>query len=106
MVGGRYPAIDRLLQDDFLDVVRAEIGLGQRRPHMHAEFLPFVECKHRADHKDTTGALVIMRACPNLAPGGARDEILEFFVERRLPGVRAIDPGIAKYLAALGYSPI
>src|SRR6476660_9637887 len=104
MVGGRYPAINGLLQDDFLDVVRGEIGLGQRRPHMQAEFLPLVEGKHRADHQDTTGALVIMRACPNLAPGGARDEILKFFVERRLPGVRAIDPGIAKHLSALGHT--
>ena len=70
---------------------------------MHAEFLPLVEREHRADHQDTTRALVIVRACPDLAPGGAGDEILEFLVECRLLGIRAIDPGIAKHLAALGH---
>src|SRR6185312_1214935 len=106
VVGGRYPTIDRLLQDDFLDVVRAETGLCQRRPHMHAELFPFIERQHGADHQDTARAIVVMRTRPYLAPGSARDEILKFLIECRLPGICTIDPGIAKHLAALCHSAV
>src|SRR4029078_12989138 len=48
---------------------------------------------------------IIMRPGPNLAPRGACDEVLKFLVERRFFGVGAINPGIAKHLAAPGHSP-
>src|SRR5215468_10513389 len=101
VIGSRYSAIDCLLKNDLLDVVGVEPSLGQRRPHMHAELFPLVEREHRANHQDAARALVIMRACPYLAPRGACDEILKFFVERCLPGIRAINPRMAKHLAAL-----
>src|SRR6185312_15147455 len=71
---------------------------------MHAELLPFIECQHGADHQDTARALVIMWACPYLAPCNACDEVLKLLVERCLLGVCTIDPVIAKDLTALGHT--
>jgi hypothetical protein len=104
MIGGRHPAIDRLLQDDFLDVVRREAALAQRRPHMQAELVPLGKCDHGADHQHAARAFVEMRPRPHFTPSGAGDEILEFFRERRLLGVGAIDPFVSQHLAALGHA--
>jgi hypothetical protein len=95
VIGGRHAAIDRLLQDDLLDVVRREAAFGEGGAHVHPELFPFVEREHGADHQDAARALVVMRARPDLAPGRARDEVLEFLREGGLLRVGAVDPGIA-----------
>src|SRR5581483_11194048 len=81
MVGGRHSAVDRLLQNDFLDVVRRKSSFCEGRAHVHAEFLPLTEGQHRSNDKNSPGALIIMRARPYLSPGRARDEILELRIE-------------------------
>src|SRR5689334_18120246 len=99
MVGGRNATIDRLLQDDFLDVLGCESALGNRCAHMHSEFVPFVESKHCSNHEDSARALVIVGPGPNLSPGRTRDKILELLVERGFFGIGAVYPLIAQHLA-------
>src|SRR5215510_3301245 len=106
VVCGRHSTIDRLLQDDFLDFVRRESSLGERRSHMHAELFPFIQGEHRADNQDATRALVVMGTGPNLAPGHACYEILKFLIEGSFPRVRAVDPFIAEHLAAPGHAAL
>ena len=43
VVGRGNAAIDRLLQQDFLDIVRRESALRQRCAHMQSEFVPLAE---------------------------------------------------------------
>src|SRR6185312_2397964 len=86
--------------------VGREAAFGQRRAHVHAEFIPLVESEHGADHQYAARALVVMGARPHLAPGCAGDEVLEFFRERRLLGVGAVDPGIAQDFAPLRHPAI
>jgi hypothetical protein len=77
MIGGRHAAIDRLLHDDFLDVVGGKSAFDQSRAHVQPELRPFVERNQRADHKNAARAVVEMRTLPKFAPGIARDEFLE-----------------------------
>ena len=106
VVGGGHAAIDRLLQQDFLDVVGGEAALGERRAHMQAEFVPLPERDHGADHQHAPGAMVEMRPGPDIAPGIARDQVLEIGVERIAVGDRFVDPFIAEHLAALGHAVV
>src|ERR1700730_5063443 len=106
MVGRGHAAIDRLLQQDFLDIIRREAAFGERRAHMKAEFIPLAERDHGADHKHAPGTLVEMRPGPDLAPRMARDQIEELGVERIPVGDRFIHPGIAEHLAALHHAVV
>jgi hypothetical protein len=94
------PHIDRLLQDDFLDVLRREAALEERRAHVHAELFPSADRHHRADDEHAARALVEMWPRPNFAPGTAGDEILPLGVERIPVSLGAIDPGMTQNLAA------
>src|SRR5262245_442839 len=76
VIADRHPAIDRLLQNDFLDVVGGEPALDQGRAHVHAEFFPSADRHHRADDEHAARALVEVRTGPDLAPGAAGDEVL------------------------------
>src|SRR5215831_13181029 len=87
VVAGRRAAIDRLLQDDLLDVVGREAAVGKRGAHMQLELVPLTERHHGADHQHATGTLVVVRTRPDLAPDVARDHLLEFAVEWGLAGV-------------------
>ncbi|AHY52699.1 hypothetical protein BJS_08904 [Bradyrhizobium japonicum SEMIA 5079] len=100
MVRRRHAAIDCLLKQDFLDVVGGEAALGERRAHMQAEFVPLPQCDHGADHEHAPGALVEMRPRPDLAPGVARDHVLEVGVKGIAARDRLVDPGIAQNLPA------
>jgi len=104
VVGRGHPAIDRLLQQDFLDIVRREAAFGKRRAHVKAEFIPLTERDHGADHQHPPDALIEMRPGPDFAPRMARDQIDELGVERILVGDRSIDPDIAEHLAALRHA--
>src|SRR5579871_1911504 len=106
MIGGGHAAIDRLLQQYFLDVVGGEAALGERRAHMQAELVPLPERDHGADHQHPPRALVEMRPRPDLAPGVAGDEVLEVGVEGVAVRNRFVDPGIAQHLAALAHALI
>src|SRR5712675_2356479 len=64
----------------------------------------FPQRHHGADHQHAAGALVEMRAGPDLGPDVARDHVLEFGVERILPGIRLVDPGVAQHLAAQAHA--
>src|SRR5215471_7281152 len=100
MIAHRHAAIDRLLQNDLLDVVGRKAALDQRCAQVHAELLPPPDRHHGADHEHAARALVEMRSRPDLAPGAAGDEILPLGVKRTPVGIGAIDPGIAQNLAA------
>src|SRR5262245_4512038 len=106
VVCGGHPAIDCLLQDDFLDVVRRESSFGQGRPHVHAELLPFIQGEHGADDQDATRALVVMGPGPNLAPGHACYDVLNFLIEGGFPRASAVDPRMAEHLAAPGHAAL
>src|ERR1700689_5916400 len=106
MVGRGHAAIDRLLQEDFLDIVGREAAFRQRGAHMQAEFIPLAERYHGADHQHAPGPLVEMRPGPDFTPGMARDQVDELAVERIPAGDRFVDPGIAKHLAALRHAVV
>src|SRR5580765_7426604 len=48
---GGDSAVDRLLQQDFLQVVGGEPVLVDRRPRMHPELLPSSQRDERAEHQ-------------------------------------------------------
>src|SRR5262249_45623347 len=100
VIANRHATIDRLLQNDLLDVVGREAALDQRRAQVHAELLPPPDRHHGADHEHAPPALVQMRSRPYLAPGAASDKVLPLGVKRIPVGIGAIDPGIAQNLAA------
>src|SRR6185436_16327507 len=75
VIADRHAAIDRLLQDDLLDVVGGEAALNQRGAHVHTELLPPADRHHRANDENAPGALLEMRPRPDLAPGTAGNEI-------------------------------
>ena len=106
MIGGRHAAIDRLLQQNFLDVVGRESALGKRCAHMQAKLVPLAERHHGADHQHAPRAVIEMRTGPDLTPGIAGDEIDEVGVESVFPRDRFIDPGIAQHLAALRHAVV
>src|ERR1041384_6440814 len=49
VVARRRPAVDRLLQNDFLDVVGGEALLSQRRTRVDDEFFPLAQRDHCPD---------------------------------------------------------
>jgi hypothetical protein len=106
MVGRGHAAIDRLLQQDFLDIVRREAAFRERRAHVQAKLIPLTQGNHSADHQHPPGALVEMRPGPDLAPRVAGDQIDELRIERILVGDRFIHPGIAEHLAALRHAVV
>ena len=81
MVGGGHAAIDRLLQDDFLDIVGRKTALRQCCAHMQAEFVPLAECDEGTDHQHAPRALVEMRPGPDIGPGVSRDQVDEIGIE-------------------------
>jgi hypothetical protein len=68
VVGGRHAAIERLLQQDFLDIIRRESALGERGTDVKTEFVPLAERNHGADHQHASGALIEMRPGPDFRP--------------------------------------
>src|SRR6266404_9066511 len=106
VVGGRHAAIDRLLQQYFLDIVGREAALGKGCADVKAELVPLSERDHSPDHQHTPGAMIEMRPGPDFAPGMARDQIDEIGVERILARDRFIDPGVAQHLAALSHTVV
>src|SRR5882724_2393983 len=73
---------------------------------MQAEFIPLAERYHGTDHKHAPCTMVEMRPGPDIAPGVARDQVLEIGIERVAVGDRFVDPLIAEHLAALGHAVI
>ena len=67
---------DRLLQDDLFDVVRSEAAFNQRCANVQAKLIPLPERRHSANDQDSPRALVEVRPGPDLAPGIARDQVL------------------------------
>jgi hypothetical protein len=102
----RHAAIDRLLQQDLLDIFRREAAFGQRRADVQTEFIPLAQRHHRADHEHAPRALIEMRTCPDIAPRIARDQILKIGIERIPVGDRLVDPGVAEHFAALDHATI
>src|ERR1700693_3492298 len=70
---------------------------------MQAELVPLPQRDQGADDQYPAGALIEVAPGPDLVPGVARDQVLEFGIERVLAGKRFIDPGIAEHLAALDH---
>src|SRR5262249_3430275 len=99
-IAHRHAAIDRLLQNDLLDVVGREAALDQRCARVHAELLPPPDRHRGPDHERAARALVEMRSRPDLPTRAEGDEILPLGVKRIPVGIGAIDPGIAQNLAA------
>src|SRR5262245_575798 len=67
VIAHRHPAIDRLLQNDFLNIVGREAALDERCAQVHAKLLPPPDRHHGADDEDAARALVEMRSRPDLA---------------------------------------
>jgi hypothetical protein len=59
------------------------------------------ERHQRADDKHSAGAMVEMRAGPDIGPRMARDQVDKLGVERILVGDGFVDPGIAERFSAL-----
>src|SRR4029077_5045854 len=106
VIGRRHAAIDRLLQNDFLDVVGREAAFRECGAHVQAEFIPLAERYQGADHEHAPRAMIEMRPGPDIAPGVAGDQVLEIAVERVAVGGRFVDPFIAEHLAALGHAVV
>src|SRR5216684_6569625 len=106
MIGGGYAAIDRLLQYDLLDVVGREAALRERRADVQLKFIPLAKPQQGSDHQYPAGALVEMRTGPDIRPRMTRDQIDEIRIEGIGVGGGFIDPGIAKYLAALRHAVV
>src|SRR5438128_12637484 len=62
VIAHRHAAIDRLLQNDLLDIVGREAALGERCAHVHAELFPPPDRHHGADDEHAARALVEMRS--------------------------------------------
>ena len=89
-VRGRDAAVDRLLQQDLAQLALAEVAALERRARVQAQLLPPAERDHRADHEHAPLAQVEARPRPDLAPGVARDQVLELGAElARLGGARS-----------------
>ena len=73
---------------------------------MQAKLVPLAERDHGADDKHAAGAVVEMRPGPDIAPGIARDQVLEIGIERITVGDRFVDPGIAEHFSALGHAVV
>ena len=73
---------------------------------MQAEFVPLAERDQGANHKHTPRALVEMRPGPDLAPGIARDQVLEIGVEGVAVLDRFVDPGVAQDLSAFCHAAV
>src|SRR6185436_3535581 len=67
---------------------------------VHLELFPSADRDHRADDEDAPRANIEARPRPDLTPGVARDQILEFRVERGGLRDRAIDMRIAQHFAS------
>src|SRR5947208_15964394 len=106
MIGGRYAAIDRLLQDDLLDVVGREAALRERRADVQLKFIPLAKRQQGSDHQHPTGTLIEMRTGPDIRPGMTRDQVDEISIEGISVGGGFIDPCIAKHLAALRHAGV
>src|ERR671922_2461271 len=100
------PAIDRLLQDYFLDILGSEAALDERRADMHAKLIPLVERHHGADDKHAARSIVEMRSCPDLAPGVTGYEILKLGIKCGLVGVGTINPSVAEHLATASHADL
>src|SRR5215469_7413332 len=68
VIGDRHTAIDRLLQDDLLDVVGSEATFDERRAHMQTIFIPLSEGDHSADDQDSPRSLIEMLPSPDVPP--------------------------------------
>jgi tetratricopeptide (TPR) repeat protein len=101
VIGDRYAAINRLLQDDFLDVVGAEATFDEGRAHMQPEFVPLTERNHGSNDQYSSRSLIEVRPSPDVAPRIARNQILEIGIERIEVGDRLVDPFISQNPAAL-----
>src|SRR6266404_1155006 len=102
MIGGGHAAIDRLLQDDLLDVIGREAAFGQCRAYVQTKFVPLAERDQSADDKHATGALIEMRPGPDIGPRMARDQVDEVSIKGIHVGGRFVDPGIAALLVVHG----
>src|SRR5262249_41918215 len=84
--------------------VRREAGFGQGGADVQLELVPGAERHHGADYQHAAGALVVVRAGPDLAPYVAGDHVLGGVAERGLSGVLLVDPGLSQHLAADGHA--
>src|SRR6185503_2218358 len=99
-VGRGHAAVDRLLEDDLLDVLDRDSAFLERGPHVHLELFPAAEREQRPDHEHAARAEVQARPRPDLAPGVARDEVLELRGERVRARMGALHVGVAEDLPA------
>src|SRR5215831_13064098 len=94
------------MQDDLFDVVRSEAAFNQRCANVQAKLIPLPERDHSANDQDSPRALVEMRPGPDLAPGIARDQVLEIGVESVAFLDRLVDPGVAQDLSAFCHAAV
>src|SRR6267142_3043063 len=106
MIGGRYAAIDRLLQYYLLDVIGREAALRERRADVQLKFIPWAKRQQGSNHQHPAGAFVEMLPGPDIRPCMTRDQVDEIRIEGIGIGSGFIDPGIAEHLAALRHAVV
>src|SRR5258706_7134455 len=98
-VGRGHTAIDRALQDHFLDLV-ARHAIVEGGTNVHPEFVAAVDRDHERQRDQAARVTRKPGARPDFAPGVAGDEVLEFLVERVPVRNRAVHVRVAQHGAA------
>jgi len=100
-VGGRHAGRDRRLHQDFLDFLPLEAGIAteQRGAQMEFELLPATERAADREHDHASGPGIESGRAPDLVPGIARDQVLEFGIERIGACERTVNPRVAEHRA-------
>ena len=118
-VGRGHAGVDGRLHQHFLDVVRAELrfgvarafdaghtAAGERGAQVQLELLPAAQRGGDRHHDDAPRLDVQPRAAPDLMPGVAGDEVLEFGGEVVGAGHRLVDPGVTQHAAPVAHAAL
>src|ERR687898_3077973 len=97
-VGGRDPAVDGSVQEDFFYLVLAQ-AVPERSPHVHLQLLEPAEGHQRGQGDAASRPAVQPRAAPDLAPRVARYEVLEVRGEAGRALECRVDVFISQHLA-------
>jgi hypothetical protein len=108
-IRGRDAGIDGGLHQHFLQLVFGETVFAvvlQGGAHVQLEFLPARQRHGGSQHDHAAHARLQARAAPDLVPGEARDQVLEFGVECVGLVDGAVHPGVAQDAAPVAQAAL
>ena len=109
-VGRRHAAVDRALQQRFLDHRQRHTALLPARPDgrlaVQLELFPARQPHRHAQHQQAARGVGQRRPAPDVVPGVAGDQALELGVEIARVVERLVDPGIAQHRAAVLHAAV